>query len=136
MIKEIIRDQNFLSQPAKPATRQDLQVCQDLQDTLLAHQDHCVGLAANMIGAQKQIIIVLLGVLPVVLINPKITQQRGKYITQEGCLSLIGERPATRYQEITVTYLNKDFQPVTQQFTDFPAQIIQHEMDHCQGILI
>jgi peptide deformylase len=103
---------------------------------LLAHQDHCVGMAANMINQPVAIIVAMLGPLPMIMINPKITKHAGAYATEEGCLSLTGERPTTRYHQITVQYLDEHFQPHTQSFSDFFAQIIQHECDHLKGILI
>lgn len=136
MIKPIMHDPTFLAQKSVPATVADQQVLVDLTDTLQAHQANCVGMAANMIGVSKQIIVCQVGPLILALVNPKITHKVGPYPATEGCLSLTGERTATRYQRITVQYLDQHFQPQTRQFTDFVAQIIQHEMDHCQGILI
>lgn len=136
MIKTINRDPTFLAQKSVPATSADQQVLQDLNDTLQAHAADCVGMAANMIGVNKQIIVCQMGPLVLPLVNPKITQKSGSYQASESCLSLSGERPAKRYKKITVQYLDQHFQPQIRQFTDFVAQIIQHEMDHCQGILI
>lgn len=136
MIREINRNQKSLAQKSEPATINDQAVLTDLLDTLRAHQDVCVGMAANMIGVHKRVIIVQMGVLPVLMINPEITAKSEPYTTSEGCLSLLGERQTTRYQNITVKFLDKNFKPTTQKFTDFVAQIIQHEIDHCDGIII
>ena len=136
MIREINRNQKSLAQKSEPATKNDQAVLTDLLDTLRAHQDVCVGMAANMIGVHKRVIIVQMGVLPVLMINPEITAKSEPYTTSEGCLSLLGERQTTRYQNITVKFLDKNFKPTTQKFTDFVAQIIQHEVDHCDGIII
>ena len=136
MIREINRNQKSLAQKSEPATKNDQAVLTDLLDTLRAHQDVCVGMAANMIGVHKRVIIVQMGVLPVLMINPEITAKSEPYTTSEGCLTLLGERQTTRYQNITVKFLDKNFKPTTQKFTDFVAQIIQHEVDHCDGIII
>lgn len=136
MIREINRNQKSLAQKSEPATKNDQAVLTDLLDTLRAHQDVCVGMAANMIGVHKRVIIVQMGVLPVLMINPEITAKSEPYTISEGCLSLLGERQTTRYQNITVKFLDKNFKPTTQKFTDFVAQIIQHEVDHCDGIII
>lgn len=136
MIKQINRDPNFLSQKALPASPKDAQLLQDLQDTLVANRENCVGMAANMIGVNKAAIIIMVGFLPMVMVNPKIVAKSGEFVAQEGCLSLIGERPATRFQTITVEYQYRNFKPARQTFTDFTAQIIQHEIDHLNGILI
>ena len=136
MIREINRNQKSLAQKSEPATKNDQAVLTDLLDTLRTHQDVCVGMAANMIGVHKRVIIVQMGVLPVLMINPEITAKSEPYTTSEGCLSLLGERQTTRYQNITVKFLDKNFKPTTQKFTDFVAQIIQHEVDHCDGIII
>jgi len=136
MIQSINRNLMLLQQKAVPATRADVSVAQDLLDTLMAHRDHCVGMAANMISVNKRVIVCQLGMLPVAMINPEITAKHDAYQTSEGCLSLSGERDTTRYQRIRVRYLDMQFQPHEQEFTDFAAQIIQHEVDHCEGILI
>ena len=136
MIKPINRNPLSLSQKAQPATKSDLAVGQDLQDTLAANSDRCVGMAANMIGVSKAIIIAQLGPFAVVMYNPQITAKTQPFQTKEGCLSLDGERATTRYKTITVRYQDASFIWHTQQFADFPAQIIQHECDHLQGILI
>ncbi len=136
MIRPINHDQLTLARPSRPATRQNQAVITDLQDTLRANAERCVGMAANMIGVNVQIIIAASGMLQLILINPTITAKAQPYQTQEGCLSLSGERPTERFETITVQYLDAQWQPHTQTFTGFLAQIIQHECDHCQGILI
>ena len=136
MIKPIMRDMMFLSQPSVPATKADQQVVTDLLDTLNAHLDGCVGMAANMIGVQKRIIAVRMGFVSVVMMNPDIVAKTGPYETEEGCLSLIGVRKCTRYREIEVSYLDSSFLPRRQKYTGWIAQIIQHEVDHCNGVII
>lgn len=136
MIKSINHDPTTLSQKAVPATPQDRQTVIDLFDTLKANSQVCVGMAANMIGVNKRIIVVSMGMLPVALINPKIVSKREPYSTREGCLSLSGERQTTRYKQITVRYQDQNFESHEQPFSDWIAQIIQHEVDHCEGILI
>lgn len=136
MKQNIISDQAFLAQPSQPVTPADKQHVTDLIDTLKANSDRAVGLAANMIGVQKQIIVFQLGIMSVPMLNPKIISKSGKYVTTEGCLSLPGERETTRYSTITVRYQDQNFKQHTQEFTDFTAQIIQHEVDHCNGIII
>ena len=136
MVKKIVRDQFFLQQKSEPATEADKQVVQYLLDTLRANQDRCVGMAANMIGVKKQIIVVAMGPFIVPMINPVITKKTGEYQTEESCLSLDGVRPCTRYKEIEVDYLDQDFKPKHGKYSDFTAQIIQHEIDHFSGILI
>ena len=136
MVKKIVRDPMFLQQKSEPATEADKQVVVDLLDTLRANQDHCVGMAANMIGVKKQIIVVAMGPFIFPMINPVITKKTGEYQTEESCLSLEGVRPCTRYKEIEVDYLDQDFKPQHGKFKDFTAQIIQHEVDHFEGILI
>lgn len=136
MVKKIVRDQFFLQQKSEPATEADKQVVEDLLDTLRANQDRCVGMAANMIGVKKQIIVVAAGPFIFPMINPVITKKTGEYQTEESCLSLDGVRPCTRYKEIEVDYLDQDFKPKHGKYTDFTAQIIQHEIDHFSGILI
>ena len=136
MIREIRRDEFFLQQKSLPASPLDKPVAIDLLDTLKAHREECVGMAANMIGVAKCIIVVNLGLMDMVLFNPKITKQKGPYETSEGCLSLPGERKTTRYREIEVEFQDMDFKTQTLKFTGFPAQIIQHEVDHLAGILI
>ena len=136
MQKPIVKDEAFLAQKSQPATFMDIAVAQDLLDTLAAHAEHCVGLAANMIGVQKRIIAVNIGPTNIAMLNPEIVKRSGKYLTEEGCLSLTGERQTVRYEKITVTYLDMQFKPHKQSFSGFTAQIIQHELDHCHGILI
>ncbi|MGN1272754.1 MAG: peptide deformylase [Lactobacillus sp.] len=134
--QNIIHDQLFLSQKSTSANRADLKVAGDLRDTLLANRDKAVGLAANMIGKNKRIIAFYVGLLPLVMINPQITKKSGEYLTEEGCLSLSGERKTKRYRTITMTYQDMNLNTKTQEFTDFIAEVIQHEVDHCEGILI
>ena len=136
MIQPIVKDILFLQQKSQEASPADLSIGQDLQDTLLAHQDACVGLAANMIGVQKRIIIVSLGFGHLVLYNPVLISKAKPYKTEESCLSLKGSRPTTRYEDIVIRYRNQDWQEVTMPFTGFTAQIIQHEVDHCAGVLV
>lgn len=136
MIKPIMKDILFLQQQSQEASQADLSNGKDLQDTLLAHQDACVGLAANMIGVQKRIIIVSLGFGHLVMYNPVLISKAKPYQTTESCLSLVGSRPTTRYEEIVVGYRNQDWQEVVMPFTGFTAQIVQHELDHLEGILI
>lgn len=136
MVKNICRDQFILRQKAKPATEADRQVVQDLLDTLKANSHRCVGMAANMIGIPKAIIVVAAGPFQFAMINPVITKKSGKFETEEGCLSLDGERPCTRYNEIEVDYLDQNFQKKHGKYSGFTAQIIQHECDHLEGIII
>ncbi|MGN8781770.1 peptide deformylase [Acidaminococcus fermentans] len=131
-----MRDEFFLQQKSLPASPLDKPVAIDLLDTLKAHRKECVGMAANMIGVAKCIIVVNLGLMDMVMFNPTIIKQEGPYETSEGCLSLSGERKTTRYREIEVEFQDMDFKPQTLKFTGFPAQIIQHEVDHLAGILI
>ena len=136
MIREICRDETFLSQKAAPATADDLATAQDLLDTLTAHKDGCVGMAANMIGVNKRIIAFDNAGTYMVMFNPVIVRQSGPYEAEEGCLSLAGVRKTKRFQTIKVQWQNEKFQTRWKTFTGFPAQIIQHEIDHCDGILI
>lgn len=137
MIREIVKDTFFLSQKSEPATRQDQPVIQDLLDTVRANADRCVGMAANMIGERKTILVVQAGKDYLVMVNPKIVDHsRQCYETEESCLSLTGQRPVKRYSVIVVEYLDRKFKRKKQTFRDFEAQIIQHEMDHFNGILI
>ncbi len=136
MIRPIIHDPLFLAQKSEPATEADRQIITDLLDTLRASLDRCVGMAANMIGCHKRIIVFCAGPVQAVMVNPRITAKTGAYETEEGCLSLAGVRKTTRYRRITVSYLDRDFKPRTGTFEDFTAQIIQHELDHCDGVLI
>lgn len=134
--QNIIHDQLFLSQKSTSANRADLKIAEDLRDTLLANRDKAAGLAANMIGKNKRIIAFYIGPLPLVMLNPQIIRRSGEYLTSEGCLSLNGERKTKRYKIITVTYQNMSLETKTQEFTGFIAEVIQHEIDHCEGILI
>ncbi|MEE8886559.1 MAG: peptide deformylase [Eubacteriales bacterium] len=136
MIRDINRDPIFLSQKSEPAGKEDLQTARDLLDTLQANRDRCVGMAANMIGVKKNIIVVNIGPADMVMFNPVITRKNGAYEAEEGCLSLSGTRKTTRYREIEVDYEDMNLKKHHQKFSGFPAQIIQHEMDHLQGILI
>ena len=136
MVKKIVRDPMFLRQKSVPATEADKQIVNDLLETLKANEERCVGLAANMIGEKKRIIVVAAGPFMFPMINPVITKKMGKYETEESCLSLDGIRPCTRYREIEVDYLDKDFKPKHGKYSGFTAQIIQHEIDHFEGILI
>ena len=136
MIKPIVKDVFFLGQKSGPATMQDLSVGQDLMDTLRANQDHCVGMAANMIGVKKRVIIVNMGILNVVMYNPVIVRKDSSYETEEGCLSLTGVRKTTRYQNIEVEYYDSSWKKRRQNYSGWTAQIIQHECDHLEGIII
>ena len=136
MIREICRDETFLAQKAAPATADDLATAQDLLDTLTAHKDGCVGMAANMIGVCKRIIAFDNEGTYMVMFNPVIIRQSGPYETQEGCLSLSGVRKTKRFQTIKVQWQNEQFQTRLKTFTGWTAEIIQHEIDHCEGILI
>ena len=136
MVKQIIKDV-FIFKKAELATKDDLQTAIDLQDTLRANADICVGMAANMIGVNKRIIAFSVGPIIITMINPIITKKsKDTYETEEGCLSLPGTRKTTRYCEIEVEYLDMNFKKYKQKYTGFPAQIIQHEIDHCDGIVI
>ncbi len=141
MIKEVIHDPIFLAGKSEVATKEDLPVAQDLLDTLLAHKDSCVGMAANMIGVRKCIIAFLdeSGRAPTytVMFNPEIIKKDGAYNAEEGCLSLLsGPRPCERYKSIKVKYQNLNLQTRIKTYTGWTAQIIQHEIDHCDGALI
>lgn len=136
MNKPIMHDPTFLAQKAAPATKADAAVITDLLDTLNANADRCVGMAANMIGVNKRIIVCQIGPLAVPLVNPVITKKSGAFTTEEGCLSLSSQRRTQRYKNITVQYADQNFLSHTQEFSGWVAQIIQHEVDHCNGILI
>ena len=136
MVKTIVRDLFFLGQKSEETTRKDGQVIQDLQDTLAAHREGCVGMAANMIGYRKRSIIVSTGFFDLVMNNPIILRKSNPYETEEGCLSLDGVRKTTRYREIEVRSQDVSFRQQRQSFSGFIAQIIQHEMDHLEGIII
>ena len=136
MVKQIVRDIFFLGQKSEEASKQDLSVGQDLQDTLNVNQDRCVGMAANMIGVKKRIIIVNIGFVNIVMYNPVILKKDTPYETEEGCLSLDGVRKTTRYENIEVEYLDSSWKKHRQQYSGWTAQIIQHEVDHLNGIII
>ena len=137
MVKELMHDPIFLARKSTPATKEDLQTAQDLLDTLMAHKESCVGMAANMIGVTKNIIAFDNDGEYMVMLNPEIVKASGEYAAQESCLSLLGgPRPAKRYQKIKVRYQTLELQTRLKTFEGFPAQIIQHEVDHCNGILI
>ena len=136
MVCEIMRDEVFLAQKSEPATPEDLPIAQDLLDTLAAHKDGCVGMAANMIGVNKRIIVFDNQGDYMVMFNPEIVRKSGPYQAEEGCLSLSGVRKAKRWKSIKVQYQNEKFQTRFKTFTGWTAQIIQHEIDHCEGILI
>ena len=135
-VKSIVKDVFFLGQKAEDATPKDLSVGQDLLDTLRANQDHCVGMAANMIGVKKKIIIVNMGIMNVVMYNPVIIKKDTPYETEEGCLSLTGVRKTIRYQNIEVEYFDSSWKKHRQKYTGWTAQIIQHECDHLNGVII
>ncbi len=135
MVKQIVRDVIFLGQKSEPTTKADLQVGRDLQDTLRANKDRCVGMAANMIGV-KNIIIISMGELDIVMFNPVIVSKSGLYETEEGCLSLEGVRKTNRYKEIEVEYLDFNWKKQKLKLKDWPAQIAQHEIDHLSGKII
>ena len=137
MIKELVHDPILLARKSQPATREDLPVVQDLVDTIAAHKETCVGMAANMIGVTKRIIVFDNGGSYTVMLNPEIVKQSDPYETEESCLSLLGgPRKTLRYQKIKVRYQTVDFQTRLKTFSGWTAQIIQHEIDHCGGILI
>jgi peptide deformylase len=137
MIKEIIHDEKFLSQKAEPATQEDLYLADDLRDTLEVNKEHCVGMAANMIGVNKRVIIYEENHEYFVMFNPEIIKKQDAFETEESCLSLLGYPKKTkRYKSIKVKWLNESFGVRVKNFTGFTAQIIQHEIDHCDGILI
>ena len=136
MIRDICKDEFFLSQKSAPATADDLEIAQDLLDTLAAHKDGCVGMAANMIGVNKRIIAFDNGIEYSLMLNPIILRRSDPYDAEEGCLSLDGTRKTRRYRTIRVQWQNTLFQTRVKTFTGWTAQIIQHEIDHCEGILI
>ena len=136
MIRPIVTSPIMLRMPSVDATPEDAHIGQDLLDTLAEHAHECVGMAANMIGQRKRIIVVQDGPRATLMYNPVIVECANEYQTEEGCLSLPGTRPTTRYRRIKVSYLDESFQPVTSTFSDYTAQIIQHEVDHCNGVLI
>lgn len=137
MVREIVHDPIFLAQKSEKATEADKSIAIDLLDTLQAHLSECVGMAANMIGEKKSIIVVSAGLGQFVMINPEIIAKKKPYSTEEGCLSLLGgPRKCTRYEEIEVTYQDINFAPKKQKYSGWIAQIIQHEVDHINGVLI
>lgn len=137
MVKELVHDPLLLSRKSAPATREDLPTAHDLLDTLAAHHETCVGMAGNMIGVQKRIIVFVEDGGDRLMLNPEILKASEPFETEEGCLSLLGgPRKTTRFRKIKVRYENEDFQVRIKTYTDFTAQIIQHEIDHCNGILI
>ena len=136
MVREIMHDETFLAQKAESAAPEDLPVAQDLLDTLAAHKDGCVGMAANMIGVNKRIIVYDNEGDYMVMFNPEIVKKSGPYQAEEGCLSLSGIRRARRWKSVKIQYQNEKFQTRFKTFTGWTAQIIQHEIDHCEGILI
>ena len=136
MVREIMKDINFLSIPSSVAVPEDLSVAEDLLDTLVAHKDGCVGMAANMIGVSKRIIAFENDGGYMVMFNPEIIKHADPYETEEGCLSLTGVRKTKRYKSIKVQYQNDKFQTRFKTFTGWTAQIIQHEIDHLSGIII
>ena len=137
MVRELIHDPIFLARKAAPATREDLDTARDLLDTLDAHRETCVGMAANMIGVAKRIIAVNEDGKLLLMLNPQILKAAGEYETEEGCLSLLGgPRKTKRYEKIKVQYQTEAFQTRIKTYTGWTAQIIQHEVDHCNGILI
>ena len=136
MVRPVVHDPMVLSKPSVPATAMDMQTAVDLQDTLAANAERCVGMAANMIGVHKRILVFSAGPFSVVLFNPVIVKKSGPYEAEEGCLSLPGVRRTTRYQTIEVEYQDMSFKRRRETFRDFTAQIIQHEIDHFEGILI
>ena len=136
MIREICKDEFFLSQKSEPATADDLAIAQDLLDTLAAHKDGCVGMAANMIGVNKRIIAFDNIGTYMVMFNPVIVKKSAPYDAEEGCLSLTGKRTARRWRSIKVQWQNERLQTRLRTFTGWTAQIIQHEIDHCDGVLI
>lgn len=136
MIKEIVRDPIFLQIKSEPASEADLQTARDLLDTLEEHKDGCVGMAANMIGVSKRIIAFDDNGKHTVMFNPEIVKSSGTYEAEEGCLSLSGTRRTKRFRSIKVSYLNEKMLPRVKTYTGFTAQIIQHEIDHCNGVLV
>lgn len=136
MIRPIVTSPLMLRMPSVDATSDDASIGQDLLDTLAAHAHECVGMAANMIGQRKRVIVVQDGPRVRLMYNPVIVDRANEYQTEEGCLSLSGTRPAVRWRRIRVSYLDENFAPHTESFTGYTAQIIQHEIDHCNGVLI
>ena len=136
MVRNVVRDIFFLGQKSTSAEKKDLRIALDLKDSLAANKDRCVGMAANMIGEKKLIIIVSLGFEDLIMINPVLLSKDGPYTAEEGCLSLDGIRKTTRYNNIEVEYVDEDWKKHKEKYSGFTSQIIQHEMDHLEGILI
>lgn len=136
MIRPVVKDVLFLGQKSELATKDDVAVIDDLLDTLKANLEYCVGMAANMIGVKKRILVFCVGDIIVPMVNPVILKKEKSYETEESCLSLTGFRKTMRYETIEVEYLDRNFKKNKQTFTGFPAQIIQHEIDHFEGIII
>ncbi|MDY3208814.1 peptide deformylase [Clostridium baratii] len=136
MIRPVVRDILFLGQKSEPATKNDISVVDDLVDTLRANLEHCVGMAANMIGIKKRILVFAVGNIIVPMVNPVILKKEKSYETEESCLSLTGFRKTMRYETIEVEYFDRNFKKHKEIFTGFTAQIIQHEIDHFEGIII
>ena len=136
MIKPIVKDPLFLSLKSEQATIEDASVGTDLMQTLMAHKDECVGMAANMIGVLKRVIVFSNEGMPMLMYNPEIIAKSGEYETEEGCLSLQGERHTKRFENITVKFQDAGFNNRVAKFDGFVAQVIQHEIDHCNGVLI
>ena len=136
MVRNIVRDESFLSQPSVSASEEDIPIAADLLETLSAHRDRCVGMAANMIGERKRVITFDNQGTYMVMYNPEIVRKKDPYETEEGCLSLDGVRRTKRWKSVKVRYQNEQFQVRFKTFTGWTAQIIQHEIDHCNGILI
>ncbi|WP_338596872.1 peptide deformylase [Clostridium baratii] len=136
MIRPVVKDILFLGQKSEIATKEDISVVDDLVDTLRANLEHCVGMAANMIGIKKRILVFAVGNIIVPMVNPVILKKENSYETEESCLSLTGFRKTMRYETIEVEYFDRNFKKHKEIFTGFTAQIIQHEMDHFEGIII
>ena len=136
MIRQVVKDVMILSRKSVPAEKQDIPIGKDLLDTLFANAAACVGMAANMIGINKRIIVVNTGVMNIAMFNPVIDSRSGRSEPQEGCLSLSGLRPTVRYQSISVSYMDINWKKQKLKLTGWPAQIVQHEIDHCDGIVI
>ena len=137
MVRELMHDPLFLGRKSRAASKEDLAIGQDLLETLVAHKETCVGMAGNMIGQTVAVIAFFDGKTPVVMYNPEILKAEGEYETEEGCLSLLGgPRKCRRYRKIKVRWDNEQFQKRVKTYTDWTAQIIQHEVDHCNGVLI
>ena len=136
MVRQIMRDPMFLGQKSEEATIEDISIAEDLKDTLAANREHCVGMAANMIGIKKRIIIANVGIGDIVMFNPVITKKDSPYETEEGCLSLAGVRKTIRYRNIELEFTDLSWKHQRQKYSGFIAQIIQHECDHLEGIII